>query len=83
MSAHATAAPASTSAAARVACGNQRRCSQSATLTRPMRTGTSTSGPMTVANATPEPRPNTLIATARASSKLLLAAVNDSVVVLA
>ena len=46
-------------------------------------TGTSTSGPITAANATPDPMPKTAIATAMASSKLLLAAVNDSVVVFA
>ena len=41
-------------------------------------TGTSTSGPTTAANATPEPMPKTATDTAMASSKLLLAAVNDS-----
>jgi hypothetical protein len=50
-----------------------------ATWTKEMSTGTSTNGPMTAANATPELIPNTAIATAIASSKLLLAAVNDSV----
>ena len=44
-------------------------------------TGTSTSGPMTAANAAPELMPNTDTATAIASSKLLEAAVNASVVV--
>ena len=39
-------------------------------------TGTSTKGPMTAANATPELMPNTETATAIASSKLLEAAVN-------
>ena len=52
-----------------------------ATLTRPIMTGTSTSGPITAAKAAPEFIPNTATATAIASSKLLLAAVNDSVVV--
>jgi hypothetical protein len=41
--------------------------------------GTSTNGPITAANAAPELIPNTPIATAIANSKLLLAAVNDSV----
>ena len=44
-------------------------------------TGTSTSGPITAANAAPELIPKTATATAMASSKLLLAAVNASVVV--
>ena len=52
---------------------------RNATWTKEMSTGTSTNGPMTAANATPELIPNTAIATAIASSKLLLAAVNDSV----
>ncbi len=55
-----------------------RPLSQNATLTSPIITGTSISGPMTAANASPELRPNTATATAIASSKLLLAAVNDS-----
>lgn len=38
-------------------------------------TGTSTSGPITAAKAAPELMPNTAMATAIASSKLLLAAV--------
>src|SRR5208282_2837889 len=54
---------------------------QSATLTKPIRTGTSKSGPITAANASPELMPNTPMATAIASSKLLLAAVNESVAV--
>ena len=33
--------------------GKKRFCAQSATFTRPMSTGTSTSGPMTAANAAP------------------------------
>ena len=45
-------------------------------------TGTSTKGPITAAKAAPELRPKTAIATAIASSKLLLAAVNARVVVL-
>lgn len=39
------------------------------------RTGTSTKGPITVAKATGEARPNVAMATAIASSKLLPAAV--------
>ena len=50
-----------------------------ATLTRLMRTGTSTKGPMTAAKAYPDCSPKTATATAMASSKLLLAAVNDNV----
>ena len=46
-----------------------------------MRTGTSTSGPMTAANAAPDPIPKTATATAMANSKLLLAAVKAIVVV--
>jgi hypothetical protein len=45
-----------------------------------MSTGTSISGPTTAANATSDPIPET--ATAMASSKLLLAAVNESTEVL-
>ena len=41
--------------------------------------GTSIKGPMTAANAAPEFIPKAPIATAIASSKLLLAAVKDSV----
>jgi len=52
-----------------------------ATLTSEINTGTSTSGPITAANASPECKPNTPIATAIANSKLLLAAVNDKVAV--
>lgn len=59
-----------------------RRWKYNATLTRPISTGTSTSGPMTAANAAPELIPNTATATAIASSKLLLAAVKASVAVL-
>ena len=47
-----------------------------------MSTGTSTSGPITVANASPEFSPKTAMLTAIASSKLLLAAVKLSVAVL-
>ncbi len=43
-------------------------------------TGTSTKGPMSAANDCPEFTPKTAIATAMASSKLLLAAVKESVV---
>ena len=46
-----------------------------------MSAGTSTSGPITAANAAPWSIPKTATATAMASSKLLLAAVNDSVAV--
>ena len=42
-----------------------------------MSTGTSISAPMTVASASCEAMPNVPTATAIASSKLLLAAVND------
>ena len=45
-------------------------------------TGTSTSGPITAAKACPDEIPKTATATAIASSKLLLAAVNERVVVL-
>ena len=54
--------------------------SHKATLTRLINTGTSTNGPITAANASPELIPNTATATAMASSKLLLAAVKESVV---
>ena len=57
------------------------RWKYSATLTSPISTGTSTSGPMTAANAAPELMPKTATATAMASSKLLLAAVKESVAV--
>lgn len=59
----------------------KRRWKESATLTNAIMTGTSTRGPMTAANAAPELIPKTATATAIASSKLLLAAVNDSVAV--
>jgi len=52
-----------------------------ATLTSNTSTGTSTSGPMTVANACWELMPNIATATAIASSKSLLAAVNETAVV--
>lgn len=52
-----------------------------ATFTSPIITGTSTKGPITAENASPEFIPNTAIATAIASSKLLLAAVKDNVAV--
>ena len=51
-----------------------------ATFTRAIITGTSTNGPITAANASPELIPKMAIATAMANSKLLLAAVNDRVV---
>ena len=46
-----------------------------------MSTGTSTSGPITAAKASPELMPNTAMATAMASSKLFEAAVKLSVTV--
>ncbi|HZK30465.1 MAG TPA: hypothetical protein VFC43_04440 [Methanoregula sp.] len=52
--------------------------SQKGTCTGDISTGTSTRGPITVANATGEAMPITAIATAIASSKLLDAAVNES-----
>jgi hypothetical protein len=51
----------------------------SETFTSAMSAGTSTSGPMTAAKASPESMPKTATATAMASSKLLLAAVKESV----
>src|SRR5690606_30459900 len=57
------------------------RWKYSATFTSAISTGTSTSGPITAANAAPCAIPNVPTATAIASSKLLLAAVNDSVTV--
>ena len=47
-----------------------------ATFTNPIITGTSISGPITAVNASFDSIPNTATATAIASSKLLLAAVN-------
>src|SRR4030042_3220118 len=44
---------------------------QNATFTNPIITGTSTRGPITAANASPDAIPNTDTATAIASSKLL------------
>ena len=64
---------------ARSASGKYRRPIHSATLTSPISTGTSTSGPITAANAAPLSMPKLAIATAIASSKLFDAAVNDSV----
>ena len=49
----------------------------SATLTKAIITGTSTSGPITAVKASPELIPNTPTATAIASSKLLLPAVKE------
>jgi hypothetical protein len=46
------------------------RWKKNATLTSPIMTGTSTSGPITAANAAPELMPNTATATAIANSKL-------------
>src|SRR3546814_6878276 len=65
-----------------VEAGNQRRPNQKATLTNRISTGTSTSGPMTAANATGDARPKAAIATAIASSKLLPAPVNATDVLL-
>jgi hypothetical protein len=59
-----------------VAAKVSRRCSQSATYTRPTSTGTSINGPTTPARASPEVAPKTPTETAIASSKLLLGAVN-------
>ena len=56
----------------------KRRLNQKAAWTRAIRAGTSTSGPTTAANATPESMPKTAMATAIASSKLLPAEVNAS-----
>ena len=53
---------------------------QKATLTRLIKTGTSTRGPITPTNASPEFIPKIAIETAIANSKLLLAAVNDKAV---
>ncbi len=58
-----------------------RRWKYKAKFTKAIITGTSTSGPMTAANAAPELMPNTDTATAMASSKLFDAAVNASVAV--
>ena len=58
-----------------------RRWKNSETFTNPIITGTSTSGPITAANAAPELMPNTDTATAIASSKLFEAAVKESVAV--
>src|ERR1035441_2875628 len=59
---------------------NHLRLSQRATFTREISTGTSTSGPMTAAKAAPWWMPKVAMATAMASSKLLLDAVKESVV---
>src|SRR5579864_562446 len=61
--------------------GYSLRPNQSETYTKPISTGTSTSGPTTAANACPDAMPKTLIATAMANSKLLLAAVKEMVAV--
>ena len=60
---------------------NQFLFSHSETCTSRISAGTSTSGPITAAKAAPEFSPKTATATAMASSKLLLAAVNESVAV--
>src|ERR1035441_5167195 len=59
---------------------NHLRLSQRATFTREISTGTSTSGPMTAAKAAPWWMPQVAMATAMASSKLLLDALKESVV---
>jgi hypothetical protein len=64
---------------ARVSCEKNLALKYKATLTSPIITGTSTNGPITAVKASPELMPNTAIATAIASSKLLLAAVNERV----
>lgn len=60
---------------------NQRRPSHRATDTKKIRTGTSTSGPITAAKATGEAKPKAAMATAMASLTLLDAAVKASAVV--
>jgi hypothetical protein len=57
--------------------------SHNETCTSRIRAGTSTSGPITAANAAPDFSVKTATATAIASSKLLLAAVKESVAVCA
>src|SRR3546814_10286329 len=64
-----------------VEAGNQRRPNQKATPTSRMRTGTSTSGPITAAKATADARPKAAMAAAIASSKLLPAAGKATAVV--
>ena len=59
--------------------GKYLRRAQRATFTRLIRTGTSTSGPITAAKASPLFNPKVATATAMASSKLFEAAVNESV----
>ena len=68
-------------ASSAVSPGKKRSRSLSATVTSPIRTGTSTSGPITAANAAPCAMPNVATATAMASSKLFEAAVKESVAV--
>ncbi len=46
-------------------------------MTSEIKTGTSTNGPITVVNATGDAKPKVAIATAKANSKLLPAAVNE------
>ena len=55
------------SATASALSGYQRRCSQKATLTRLMSTGTSTMGPITAAKADPWAMPKVATATAMAN----------------
>lgn len=50
-------------------------------MTSEIKTGTSTNGPITVVNATGDAKPKVAIATAKANSKLLPAAVNEIAVV--
>ena len=63
------------------AAGKYRRWKWRATFTSAIMTGTSTSGPITAANAAPELMPKTDTATAIANSKLFDAAVTESVAV--
>ncbi len=67
-------------AAACQARAKRRVLKRSATLTSEIRIGTSNSGPMTVANASLDEIPKIATATAMASSKSLLAAVNETAV---
>lgn len=64
-----------------VVAGKNLRPSHRATDTSRISTGTSTSGPITAANATGDASPKAAIATAMASSKLFEAAENASAVV--
>jgi hypothetical protein len=59
--------------------GKKRRCAHCATSTKPIITGTSIRGPITAAKAAPLLIPKVATATAIANSKLLDAAVKESV----